>query len=138
MLKIQLIGNVGGPAERRVLQDGGYFLVLDVAVNSGTKARPRTDWIKVNINNPKLMDIAELYITKGTKLYVEGFPGTDGYINKEGKIVTSQKVSAYSFEILGSSNESPTNSGSNEDAVEPTGETHSDDTTFSGDDIPQF
>lgn len=137
MLKIQLIGNVAASAERCVLKDGSYFLVLNVAVNSGTKDRPRTDWIKVNINNPKLMAVAEQYITKGTKLYVEGFPGVEGYITKEGQVVATQKVSASTFEILSSSKATPTDSSS-DDAVDPTGDTHSEDTTSTEDDIPQF
>ncbi len=138
MLKIQLIGNVAASAERRVLKDGSYFLVLNVAVNGGTKDRPRTDWIKVNINSPKLIAVAEQYVTKGTLLYIEGFPGVDGYINKEGQVVATQKVSASSFKILGSSNAPSKNSSSDDTVVEPTGETHSDDTTFTEDDIPSF
>lgn len=140
MLKIQLIGNAGDVAERRYLKDnsGNFFLELQVAVNTGSKNCKRTDWIKVNINNPKLMAVAEQYITKGTKLYIEGFPGTEGYITKEGKVVSLQKVSASTFEILSSSKATPTDSSSDAAAVDPTGDTHSEDTTSTEDDIPQF
>lgn len=138
MLKIQLIGHAGAVVERRVLKDGAYFLVLNVAVNSGTKDRPRTDWIKVNINNPKLMAVAEQYIVKGTQLYIEGFPGTEGYVSKEGKVVSNQKVSASTFTILSSPKAAPANSSSDDTAVDPTGDTHSEDTTSTEDDIPQF
>ena len=94
MLKIQLIGNAGDVAERRYLKDnsGNFFLELQVAVNTGSKDRKRTDWIKVNINNPKLMAVAEQYITKGTKLYIEGFPGTEGYITKEELLKTAEEL----------------------------------------------
>lgn len=137
MLKIHLIGNVGGPAERRVSQDdGSYFLVLDVAVNSGPKANQRTDWINVYINNPKLIALTEQYISKGTKLYVEGVPSTEGYVNNDGKVITKQKVNARSIEILSSNNSTSNKSNSDGITVEPTGETHPDDSNE--DNIPQF
>lgn len=139
MLKIQLIGNAGDVAERRYLKDnsGNFFLELQVAVNTGSKDRKRTDWIKVNINNPKLMAVAEQYVVKGTQLYIEGFPSTEGYITKEGKVVSLQKVSASKFKILSSSKAASIDSSS-DDAVDPTGDTHSEDTTSTEDDIPHF
>ncbi|HNO70336.1 MAG TPA: single-stranded DNA-binding protein, partial [Bacteroidia bacterium] len=42
------------------------------------------------------------YITKGTKLYVEGSPDADAYVNKEGKAIGNLKVNVREIEFLGS------------------------------------
>ena len=60
------------------------------------------------------------YITKGTKVYVEGSPDADAYINKEGKAVGSLKINVREFEFLGSARKSDgSGSSSPEDSLVP-------------------
>lgn len=101
MKKLALIGNVGGNVEKRTVKTtGASFLSFSVAINSGSKEHPKTDWVNVTINNEKLMEIAEKFIVKGSKLYIEGYPSVDAYVNNEGQAVATQRLSASYFEIL--------------------------------------
>ena len=60
------------------------------------------------------------YITKGTKVYVEGSPDADAYINKEGKAVGNLKINVREFEFLGSARKTETGGTSSaEDVLTP-------------------
>lgn len=76
--KVQLIGNLGADPEVREFSNGGKVCNLRIATsetwkdrNTGEK-RERTEWHTVAIFNEPLVRIAEQYLRKGSKIYVEG------------------------------------------------------------------
>ena len=78
MNKVQLIGNVGKDPETRALQNGGKVCNLTVATSETWKdkatgdRKERTEWHRVVIFNPHLVDVADRFIRKGSKVYIEG------------------------------------------------------------------
>ncbi len=76
--KVILIGNLGRDPEIRSTQDGTRVANLSVATsenwrdkNTGER-RERTEWHRVVIFNERLSEIAEKYLRKGSKVYLEG------------------------------------------------------------------
>jgi single-strand DNA-binding protein len=76
--KVILVGNLGADPEIRQTQDGRPIANLRVATseswrdkNSGER-RERTEWHRVVIFNEGLCRIAEQYLRKGSKVYIEG------------------------------------------------------------------
>ena len=76
--KVTLIGNLGQDPEVRSMQNGGQVVTLSVATSESWKdprsgeRRERTEWHRVVIFNEGLGKIAEQYLAKGSKVYVEG------------------------------------------------------------------
>ena len=98
MKKLLVTGNVGQDAVV-MASANGEFAKFSVAVSVGTKLNPRTDWVEVTCNGA-LLNVAKNYVKKGGKVLVEGFPQAHAYVNKEGALVTSLKVFAYTVELL--------------------------------------
>jgi single-strand DNA-binding protein len=76
--KVILIGNLGADPEVRTFQDGGKVCNLRIATSetwrdreSGER-RERTEWHNVVIRSEPLIRVAEQYLRKGSKIYVEG------------------------------------------------------------------
>ena len=76
--KVILIGNLGADPEVRTFQNGGKVCNLRVATserwrdrNTGEN-RERTEWHNVAIFNERLADLAQQYLRKGSKVYLEG------------------------------------------------------------------
>lgn len=100
MKKMTITGNVGRDAEVRVnTQTGNEFASFSVAVNVGTKDKPRTDWIEVVCNN-KLAVVAKHHVKKGGKVLVEGFPTAYAY-NQDGVLHAKIRIAAQHLELLG-------------------------------------
>ena len=76
--KVTLVGNVGNDPEVRSLQSGNKVVNLSLATSERWKdketgeMKSNTEWHKVVIFNAALADIAEKYIKKGAKIYIEG------------------------------------------------------------------
>jgi single-strand DNA-binding protein len=76
--KVILIGNLGADPEIRHTQDGRPIANLRVATRdtwrdkSSGERRERTEWHRVVIFNENLAKIAEQYLKKGAKVYLEG------------------------------------------------------------------
>ncbi len=76
--KVILIGNLGADPEIRSMQDGRPVCNLRVATSetwkdkSSGERRERTEWHRVVIFNEGLCRIAEQYLKKGSKVYLEG------------------------------------------------------------------
>lgn len=101
MKKIFVTGHVGRDPETRYAPSGESFVTFSLAVNSGTKASPRTDWMEVSCNG-KLAEVVQAYVQKGAKLLIEGSPSVNAYVNKEGKPVGTLRIAAGSIEFLSS------------------------------------
>jgi single-strand DNA-binding protein len=76
--RVQLIGNLGRDPEVRNTQSGGRVVSLSVATTESWKdersgeRRERTEWHRVVIFNEGLGKIAERFLVKGAKIYLEG------------------------------------------------------------------
>ncbi len=99
MKKIIITGNVGKDPEVRSDSAGNSFVVFTVAVSVGTKTNPKTDWIDITCNG-KTADIVKMYVKKGIKVLVEGFPSVNAYISRENKAVGTLRIAAHNVELL--------------------------------------
>jgi len=99
MKKMIITGNVGRDPELRADQNGNQFATFSVGVNVGTKDAPKTDWVDISCNG-KLADVTKLYVKKGTKVLIEGYPTANAYMNKENKPVASLRLFANNLELL--------------------------------------
>jgi single-strand DNA-binding protein len=89
--KVILIGNLGRDPEVRTTQDGSKITHLSVATtdtwrdrNTGER-RERTEWHRVVIFNDKLGEVAEKYLRKGSKVYLEGSLQTRKWTDQSGQ-----------------------------------------------------
>ena len=89
--KVILVGNLGRDPEIRSLQDGTKEANLSVATSetwrdrdSGER-RERTEWHRVVIFNDRLADVAEKYLRKGSKVYLEGQLQTRKWTGQDGQ-----------------------------------------------------
>lgn len=76
--KVIVLGNLGADPEVRMGQDGSKIVTFSVATsetwndkNSGER-KEKTEWHRVVIFNDRLGDVAEKYLRKGSKVYLEG------------------------------------------------------------------
>jgi single-strand DNA-binding protein len=83
--KVILVGNLGKDPEIRTLPSGDKIANLSVATsetwrdrNSGER-KERTEWHRVVIFNDNLVKVAESYLRKGSKVYIEGSLQTRKY-----------------------------------------------------------
>ncbi len=97
--KVILIGNLGKDPEVRSMQNGGKVVNLSIATseswrdkNSGER-QEKTEWHRVVIFNEKLGEVAEKYLKKGAKVYVEGALQTRKWTDNAG-------VEKYSTEVV--------------------------------------
>ncbi len=76
--KVILVGNLGKDPEARSFQNGGKVVNFTLATSetwndrASGERREKTEWHNVVIRNEKLGEIAERYLKKGSKVYVEG------------------------------------------------------------------
>ncbi|NIA67564.1 single-stranded DNA-binding protein [Pelagibius litoralis] len=96
--KVILVGNLGRDPEIRSTQDGTRIANLSLATsetwrdrNSGER-RERTEWHRVVIFNEKLSEVAEKYLRKGSKIYIEGQLQTRKWTDKDGQDRYSTEV----------------------------------------------
>ena len=96
--KATLIGNLGRDPEVRTTQNGKQVVTLNIATSeswrdshSGDRVE-RTEWHRVVVWNEGLGTIAEKYLVKGAKVYVEGKLVTNKWTDNAG-------VDRYSTEI---------------------------------------
>ena len=89
--KVILIGNLGRDPEVRSLNDGSKVVNLRIATsetwrdrNSGER-KERTEWHSVVIFNENLAKVAENYLRKGSKIYIEGQLQTRKWTDQQGQ-----------------------------------------------------
>jgi single-strand DNA-binding protein len=76
--KVILIGNLGADPEVRSFQNGGQVCNIRIATSETWKDRntgerkEKTEWHNVAIYNENLVRLAQQYLKKGSKVYVEG------------------------------------------------------------------
>ena len=96
--KVILVGNLGRDPEIRSTNDGTRIANLRLATseswrdrNSGER-KERTEWHSVVIFNERLVEIAEKYLRKGSKIYVEGALQTRKWTDQQGQERYSTEV----------------------------------------------
>ena len=87
--KIILVGNLGADPEIRHTQDGKPIANLSLATSESWKTkdgerREKTEWHRVVIFNEGLAKIAQQYLRKGSKIYIEGSIQTRKWQDKSG------------------------------------------------------
>lgn len=104
--KVILVGHLGGDPESRSLNNGGKVVSFSLATSESWKDRDgnrqeRTEWHKVVIFNEGLAGIAESYLRKGSKCYVEGKLQTRKWQDQSGndKYTTEVVLQQYRGEI---------------------------------------
>jgi single-strand DNA-binding protein len=101
--KVILIGNLGADPEVRHTQDGRPIVNLRLATSdswrdkSSGERRERTEWHRVVIFNEQLCRIAEQYLKKGSKIYVEGQLQTRKWQDQSGQDRYSTEVVLQGF-----------------------------------------
>jgi|SRR5690625_548061 len=106
--KMQIIGNAGSE-----VKTFDSVRTLSIAVNEDYKNKQgenvkQTEWIDV-VFFGKLGEIAERYINKGDKLYIEGKMNTRKYVDNEGNNRRSTSVVARNMIMLGGKAQRPQN-----------------------------
>src|SRR5690242_225720 len=101
--KVILLGNLGADPEIRRTQDGKPIATLRLATsdtwrdkNTGER-RERTEWHRVVIFNEGLCRVAEQYLKKGSKVYVEGQLQTRKWQDQSGQDRYSTEVVLQGF-----------------------------------------
>jgi single-strand DNA-binding protein len=101
--KVILIGNLGADPEIRRTQDGRPIANLRVATSESWRdkatgeRRERTEWHRVVIFNEGLSRIAEQYLKKGSKVYLEGSLQTRKWQDQQGQDRYSTEVVLQGF-----------------------------------------
>ncbi|KKJ77583.1 single-stranded DNA-binding protein [Kiloniella litopenaei] len=97
--KVILVGNLGRDPEIRSMQSGQRVANLNIATSESWKdrntgeRRDKTEWHRVVIFNDRLVDVAEKFLRKGSKVYLEGQLQTRKWTDNAG-------VEKYTTEIV--------------------------------------
>lgn len=89
--KVILVGNLGKDPEVRNTQDGTKIVNLTLATSetwndrASGERRERTEWHRVVIFNDRIGEVAERYLKKGAKIYVEGALQTRKWTDQSGQ-----------------------------------------------------
>ena len=89
--KVILIGNLGRDPESRHLNDGSTVCNLNLATSetwrdkASGERRERTEWHRVVIFNERLCDVAQKFLRKGSKVYIEGQLQTRKWTDQQGQ-----------------------------------------------------
>ena len=105
--KVILVGNLGKDPESRSFQNGGKVVNFTLATSetwndrSSGERKEKTEWHNVVIRNEKLGEIAERYLKKGAKVYIEGSIQSRKYQDASGveKYITEIVVGPFRGEL---------------------------------------
>lgn len=97
--KVILIGNLGQDPEVKTFGNGGQVCNLSIATSENWKdkntgeRKDKTEWHRVVIFNENLIKVAQNYLKKGSKIYIEGSLQTRKWTDQSG-------VDKYSTEVV--------------------------------------
>jgi single-strand DNA-binding protein len=105
--KVIIIGNLGRDPEVRSFQNGGKVVNFSVATSetwrdkASGERKERTEWHRISILNEPLAKIAEQYLKKGSKVYIEGQLETRKWTDQSGaeKYTTEVVLRPYRGEL---------------------------------------
>ena len=106
--KVILVGNIGQEPQVRTMQSGQKVVSFSLATSDRWRDRQtgeqkeQTEWHRVVIFNPSLVDVAERMLQKGTKLYLEGALRTRKWQNQQGvdTFTTEVVLNPYSGQMV--------------------------------------
>ena len=106
--KVILIGTLGKDPEIKTFQNGGRIATFSIATNESWRdkntadKRERTEWHNVTIQSDGLCKIAEQYLVKGSKIYIEGQLRTRKWRDKSGqdRYTTEVVLSGYGASLV--------------------------------------
>lgn len=96
--KAIIVGNLGRDPEVRSLQDGRKIVSFSVATSESWtdkatgQRKEETEWTRISIMNDRLADVAEKYLRKGSKVYIEGALKTRKWTDQNGQEKYSTEV----------------------------------------------
>ncbi|MBO5834026.1 MAG: single-stranded DNA-binding protein [Alphaproteobacteria bacterium] len=96
--KVILVGNIGQEPQVRTMGSGQKVVSFSLATSdrwrdrSTGEQKEQTEWHRVVIFNPNLVEVAERMLQKGTKLYLEGSLKTRKWQNQQGVDVFTTEV----------------------------------------------
>lgn len=88
--KVILVGNLGADPEVKSFQNGGRIANLRIATSESWKdkasgeKKERTEWHSVVLNSDGLVGVAERFLRKGSKVYIEGQLRTRKWQDQQG------------------------------------------------------
>ncbi len=88
--KVILVGNLGRDPEIRTLNSGDRVASFSIATSETWRdratgeRREKTEWHRISIFNDNLVKVAESYLRKGSKVYIEGALQTRKYTDASG------------------------------------------------------
>lgn len=97
--KVILVGNIGQEPQVRTMQSGQKVVSFSLATSDRWRDRAtgeqkeQTEWHRVVIFNPNLVEVAERMLQKGTKVYLEGSLRTRKWQNQQG-------IDTYTTEVV--------------------------------------
>jgi single-strand DNA-binding protein len=102
--KVILVGNLGADPEVKSFQNGGRICNLRIATSEDWKDRQtgekkeRTEWHQVVLQSDGLVGVAERYLKKGSKVYIEGQLRTRKWQDQSGNDRYTTEVSIGGFD----------------------------------------
>lgn len=96
--KVILVGNLGRDPEVRHTQDGTPIVNFTLATSdqwrdrASGERRERTEWHRIVIFNERLGEVAQKYLRKGSKIYLEGQLQTRKWTDQQGQERTTTEV----------------------------------------------
>ena len=88
--KVILVGNLGRDPESRTLQSGSKVVNFSIATSetwndkASGERKEKTQWHRIVIYNDRLGEVAERYLKKGAKVYIEGALETRKFTDQSG------------------------------------------------------
>ena len=101
--KVILVGNLGRDPESRSFQNGGKVVELRIATSESWKDRnsgerkEKTEWHTVKVFNEGLANVAERFLRKGSKVYIEGALATRKWQDQQGQDRYSTEIVLQGF-----------------------------------------
>ncbi|WP_448662568.1 single-stranded DNA-binding protein [Sphingomonas sp. CJ20] len=101
--KVILVGNLGRDPESRSFQNGGKVVELRIATSESWKDRntgerkEKTEWHTVKVFNEGLANVAERFLRKGSKVYIEGALTTRKWQDPQGNDRYSTEIVLQGF-----------------------------------------
>lgn len=117
------IGNCGQDPEIKALPNGGTVATVSIGIGSSWKDKntgqkqERTEWVRLVFFN-KLAEIVQQYVTKGSKIYVEGELRTRSY-EKDGQTHYVSEIVVSNMQMLDSRNGGQASAQSNAPQQQP-------------------
>lgn len=102
--KVILVGNLGADPEVKSFQNGGRICNLRIATSEDWKDRTtgekkeRTEWHQVVLQSDGLVGVAERFLRKGSKVYIEGQLRTRKWQDQSGNDRYTTEVSVGGFD----------------------------------------